>query len=101
MENKKFLAYIVQVHLTLNNEPPIKDVLKMIDRLPKNIECTFIFDCHSHYCLWLLMQESFIKKINEIKGKITCNGIEIEIKTVNDYNELEKFRNEVSNENVD
>ena len=88
---KWFIKYSSKAKIELEEEMKLKYVLEKIDRLPKNVEYIFEIPNAKSKSLELLTENWFIKMMKRIKGKIRWEGVDIEIKKLEDK-EIEFLR---------
>ena len=82
-EELKYFEFWTKTNIILSNILKIEDALEKIDLLPKNVQYTFEINHPNNGCLNFLMKDSFIEKVNEIRGRILCLRVEIEPKLIN------------------
>ena len=93
---KGFIKYSSMAKVKLEEEMKLKDVLEKIDRLPKNVEYIFEIPDAESESLKLLTENWFIKMMKRIKGKIRWEGVDVEIKKLDDK-ELACLRKKIEN----
>ena len=102
-KKSKHLEYWGHACIAINKWLGMNEILKLIDKLPHNIEYTFRFDngedrfnhLASDDCLDLLTDERIVGSIKKIRGKVVSYGWEIEAKLIEDDDELEQLRSKV------
>ena len=94
---KWFIKYSSMAKIELEEEMKLEDVLEKIDRLPKNVEYIFEIPDAESESLELLREYWFIKMMKRIKGKIRWEGVDIEIKKLDDI-EIACLREKIEKE---
>ena len=78
---KKFLRYLSKIKIKINIKGRLKDAeINKILRLQNNISYTFALCGRLDECLDFLHNYRFVNKVKELNGKITCRGIDIDVR---------------------
>ena len=76
---KKFMRYFSKFKIKIKGWPE-GDVIDKILLLPSNVSYTFVICGCLDESLRFLDDDRFVNKVKELNGKITCRGIDIDVK---------------------
>ena len=76
---KKILRYFSKIKIKIKGWPEDAEINKIL-QLPSNVSYTFAIRGRLDESLDFLDDDRFVNKVKELNGKITCRGIDIDVK---------------------